>query len=78
MNRIETCQFIQVDFIDNVRSAPQERFAYLLLSGTIRGNFFRTAVSSCIMVSMCSVLRCKKVQLSGLLSGNNRAAKEKK
>lgn len=27
-----------------------------LLCGTIRGNFFTTAVSSCIMVSMCSVL----------------------
>lgn len=27
------------------------------MSGTIRGNFFTTAVSSCIMVSMCSVLR---------------------
>lgn len=31
----------------------------LLLCGTIRGNFLTTAVSSCIMVSMCSVLRGK-------------------
>lgn len=31
--------------------------AHSLFSGTIRGNFFTTAVSSCIMVSMCSVLR---------------------
>lgn len=32
------------------------RKGHSLLSGTIRGNFFTTAVSSCIMVSMCSVL----------------------
>lgn len=38
-----------------------EEVACLLLSGTIRGNFFTTAVSSCIMVSICSVLRRKQI-----------------
>lgn len=37
--------------------ASSEKQVHLLLSGTIRGNFFTTAVSSCIMVSTCSVLR---------------------
>lgn len=32
----------------------------LLFSGTMRGDFFTTAVSSCMRVSMCSVLRSQE------------------
>lgn len=43
--------------------------AHSLFSGTIRGNFFTTAVSSCIMVSMCSVLRITEETAASVSAG---------
>lgn len=47
--------------VKRIRSENKENDeGSLLLSGTMRGDFFTTAVSSCMRVSMWSVLRSQE------------------